>query len=387
MTLTLDAPDDIEIEFEVHHQHGAKNTAREQLGSKPRTVYGPQKVRYPYYDFGPLLSRNAVYNFAVGGRGIGKTYGAKKLAIRAWIRSRDQFIYLRRHVEELKSRDQFFADIQHEFPEWEFRANGNQFEAAPVSTAEDKKRKWETMGYIIALSRGQQNKSIPYPLVKLIIFDEFILEKGLTHYIPDEATVMQNFYSTVDRGQDKTRVIFVANAVSMMNPYFIEYGIAPDEKVEFKTYAKNPLSGQPFICAHFPKSEEFAAMFFQTRFGQFIKDSDYAKYAVGNEFRDNRTDLVRPKNPRAKHQFNLLTKFGWISVWHDLVQNQFYVSRTLPANQREFTLVPEQMTKDRMLLFHNDDIVKRMRTGYRMARMEFDSPQAENIFLDVLNKR
>ena len=30
-----------------------------------------------YYSFNKVLSRNAVYNFILGARGLGKTYGAK----------------------------------------------------------------------------------------------------------------------------------------------------------------------------------------------------------------------------------------------------------------------------------------------------------------------
>ena len=48
-----------------------------------------------FYNFGPILSRNAVFNFCVGGRGIGKTYGATKLGIKNYLKDEQQFIYLR----------------------------------------------------------------------------------------------------------------------------------------------------------------------------------------------------------------------------------------------------------------------------------------------------
>jgi hypothetical protein len=63
------------------------------------------------------------------------------------------------------------------------------------------------------------------------------------------------------------------------------------------------------------------------------------------------------------------------------------VGRALPANQLTFTMVPEKMSKEKMLLFYEDDIVKRMRTAYRTGRMVFDSPQAENVFLDLFNRK
>ena len=53
-----------------------------------------------YYDYGPVLSRNAVFNMIMGARGLGKTYGAKKLVIKEFINHGNQFIYLRRYKEE-----------------------------------------------------------------------------------------------------------------------------------------------------------------------------------------------------------------------------------------------------------------------------------------------
>jgi hypothetical protein len=233
-----------------------------------------------------------------------------------------------------------------------------------------------------ALSTAQKKKSTPYPLVTKIIFDEFILEEGFQHYIPSEAKVMQNFYSTVDRGQDKTKVLFLANAVSMMNPYFIEWGLAPTEKTHpFQKYKKG------FICTHFPRSDEFAAEFRKTRYGEFVADSEWAKYAVGNEFADNRHDLVRPKNPQAKFEFNLETKFGWISVWKDIVNQEFWIGSMLPPNQLTFTMIVGKNTPKIGLLFYNDDIIGKMRTAYRYGRMFFQSPQTELVFIDLMNRR
>ena len=53
-----------------------------------------------YYDYGRVLSYHAPWIFVIGARGLGKTYGAKKLVIGDWIKKRWQFIYLRRTAEE-----------------------------------------------------------------------------------------------------------------------------------------------------------------------------------------------------------------------------------------------------------------------------------------------
>jgi hypothetical protein len=352
-------------------------------------AFTPPKKTHPYYQYGPLLSRNAVYNFLAGARGLGKTFGAKNQVITRALKTigrpdgPDQFIYLRRYEDEMKkSRDTFFDDIAWKFPEWDFRVFGNTFQLAPVSTRGAKKREWTIIGHAAILSKSQQLKSVAYPRVKWIIFDEFIIEKGVVRYLPNEATVFNNFYSTVDRYQDKTRVLFLANAVSIDNPYFLEYDILPTtEDQEFIVLHDG------FIVVHFPNAEDFTLSVQQTRFGKFISGTEYAKYAVLNEFGDNNLDLVRPKNPNAKHMFNLETKNGWMSLWEDVAAREFYAYSKLPSGQRSFTLIPEHATDERHLVFRNEPLIERLLAAYRAKRITFDSPHTFNRFVELFKKQ
>ena len=54
-----------------------------------------------YYDISDTLTHNALYNFIIGERGCGKTYSSKKFAIRRFLKTGEQFIYLRRYKSEL----------------------------------------------------------------------------------------------------------------------------------------------------------------------------------------------------------------------------------------------------------------------------------------------
>lgn len=338
-------------------------------------------MRHPYYKYDKVCSYNGTYNFVVGARGFGKTYGAKLKALKAAIYKQDQFIYLRRYKPELQAaRNTFFADILDKFPNWDFRVNGNEAQTAPAKTRADKKRVWRTIGYFIALSTAQSQKSVSFPRVKTIIFDEFIIEKGLTHYLPDESNVFNNFYSTVDRGTDKTTVWFLANSVSIMNPYFLAYEIAPDSGDEIITKHDN------FIVCHFPESEAFSTSIYETKFGKFIKGTEYADYAVGNTFKDNHEALLNLKPPHAKYLFTLESKLGTFSVWNDSRANEYWVQEKLPKTQVVFTLIPERMREGIVLMTFTDRPLAYLRTAYRQARMAFDSPKTRNAFVDVFKR-
>lgn len=340
-----------------------------------------------FYDFSKLLSYNAVYNFAVGGRGIGKTYGAKKKvtrdAIKSSIENGDQFIYLRRYKKELQvSRDTFFADYAHEFPDYDFRIHSYFAQAAPVSTRDDKKREWFTIGYFIALSVAQSYKSVAFPRVKIIIYDEFIIEKGAIHYLPDEATVFNNFFSTVDRYKDKTRVFFLANSVMITNPYFIEYDIDPnkcDKNGIIKLF-------DGFILVHIIDSEQFSNEVYETRFGKFIRGTDYGNYAVGNEFVDNNDLLLADKPSSAVYTLTLETHGATFSIWYDASESLYYCDLKRPGNEIIFTMVPERMGEDKTLVTFSDKSISRLRTAYRHGKMRFKKPAIRNAFMETFKR-
>ena len=80
-----------------------------------------------YYDYSKILSYKAVFNFIIGARGCGKSYGAKKMLIKKFIKTGQQFIYLRRFKIELQKVSTWFDDVSAEFPDHEFKVKGKTF--------------------------------------------------------------------------------------------------------------------------------------------------------------------------------------------------------------------------------------------------------------------
>lgn len=344
-----------------------------------------------FYNFNRLNSFNASYNYAVGGRGIGKTYGMQKQMIKQAIRTHiengpglcDQFIYLRRYKEELKlAKDTFFAAVQSEFPAWDFRVNGFHAEMSPASERQIKKRSWWEIGYFIELSRAQQYKSVAFPRVKTICYDEFILEKSTVHYLPNEATIFNNFFSTVDRYKDKTRAYFLANSVRIENPYFVEYGIDPD-KADKDGFLK--VSGNFMVC-HFISSLAFENEVYKTKFGQFIKGSEYADYAVGNQFGDNHKSMIGAKDARARYMFSLQLSNITISIWYNLMTGQYFAQKRRPKVENIITIYPELMSENKTLMRISDPLMTKLRSAFQRDRMRFKETSSRNAFLELFRK-
>jgi hypothetical protein len=349
------------------------------------TVAAPKKLSY--YSYSRIDSYNATYNGIIGGRGLGKTFGCKRKVLRAAIKRGDQFILLRRYKEELsEARSTFFADIAHEFPDYDFRAHGKFAQMSPAlkdgEQVKDKDREWQTIGYFLALSTGQRYKGSAFPRVTTIIFDEFLIEKGNIQYLRGEVTAFNNLYSTIDRWNDRTKVFFLANSVQIMNPYFIAWGILTDDVKEVPEFV---VRKNGFIAFHFPDSEQFKSEVFETKFGQFIKDTEYADYAVGNEFSDNHGLLIGRKTSDAAYRFTLETGNGTYSVWAD--GNGYYIQGKRPKGQETlFTLLPQKVTEDKMLMVFSDTPLSILRTCWRQGKVVFDTPATRNTFAEIFTR-
>lgn len=339
------------------------------------------KVTHPYYSFDKIYSFNATYMFVNGGRGLGKTYGAKRKAIRAAIDKGEEFIYLRRYKSEMSARNTFFADIAHEFPDYDFRVDGIKAEYSPATYRDEKKRPWTVMGYFAALSVGQTMKGMSFPKVTLIIYDEYIIEKGALHYLPDESNVFNNFYSTVDRWKDKTRVLFLANSVSIMNPYFTAYAIRPDKGEEFQKLYNG------FIAVHFADSSEFASSVYQTKFGQFIKGTSYADYSVGNDFSDANDKLLDFKDEQARYAYTLETPQGAFSVWVNSISGKWYVQAKRPRKEVLYVSEAYMMEEGKILMQNTDKLMQYLRSAFKRGMMYFDTPTTRNLFVDMSQRR
>lgn len=341
--------------------------------SKPRK-------QHPWYNYDKVLSYNAVINFIVGVRGNGKTYGAKKYALRRWVKHREQFVLLRRFGTELDTRHTFFADIAHEFPDYDFRVYGKEAQAAHVETRDDKKRRWETIGFFVALSAQQKLKGTSYHRVTTIIFDEFILEKGFLRELPNEVQAFLNFYSTVDRNQDKTRAFLLANAISIESKYFRHWKIVPDELPEISLHADG------LVLAHFIDSGEFSESVGQTRFGKLVEGTEFAQMAMHNKFKDAHKELVEQKPATAKYFYTLETKEGTFSVWVDNPSGMMFAQQKRPGNEKLLTLVAENMAPNKKLMTHTSNTISALRTAFRQGRLMFDSASTRNAYLEVFPK-
>jgi hypothetical protein len=337
-----------------------------------------------YYDGHDILSVNAMWNFILGARGLGKTYWALRFVIRKYINNGEQFIYLRRTEEEVKKvRTKLFDDMKTVFPAYAFRVEGMDLQICRNPKASKKEIVWENMGAIMALSTSGGLKSIPYPHVNWILFEEIFPNKGGQGYLPNETEQFQELYSTIDRWHDRVRLIALSNAVSLSNPYFAIYGLeVENQRTTVRKYANG------YIAVEMADYKGFSSKVKETRFGQFISNQEYAKYAMDNQFKDAGDNMLRPlSRSDDSYSFTIQSEMGDFRIWshQDMVSMESYytLSAKHPKNERWRTTMATNVTEDMPLISKRDDILKRLTAAYRGGRLFFESATMKSMFINM----
>jgi hypothetical protein len=328
-----------------------------------------------YYDPSRILSYNTPWAFVTGARGRGKTYAFKKRVIKKAIEHGDEFIYLRRFKGEAATFKTFFDDVRWEFPGVVLSVKGK---IAYIGSGKGA----QPIGQVVYLSAAQMLKSVSLKKVKHIIFDEFILEKGATHYLPDEASIFEGLYSTVDRWDDRVRVYFLANAFSLTNPYYVKYGIVPSDEFIVEPGADR------FWAVHTDRSEEFAQQVSKTRFGAFLRrqDDENSRYMIDSTFRDGGVEMVEAKPPSAIYSLSIVGGSRPLSLWLGRDLAVWYVTEGLPRNPNRFTLMPSNVDEVTRLLTPRDSYLKNIRAAYASGRVRFDKLTTRNLFIKEVYK-
>lgn len=330
-----------------------------------------------YYDLQPVLSYNALINFIVGERGVGKTYSCKKFCIKDFLKNGNQFVYLRRYETELKeSCDGFFDGLlkNHEF-------EGHEFKVVKKKKTTMLMCDNDIMGFGMTLSTASQLKSKEFPDVKNLIYDEFIIDKGVYHYLQNEVHTFLDICETLFRLRD-FRAFLLGNAINRANPFFNYFQIDMPYNTEIKTYK----DGAILICCI--KNEAYREVKKNTRFGRLIDGTEYGKYAIDNQWLYENKTFLGKRPEKAKFYFTL--KFGNDSygIWSDYNSSKIYISGSYdPSCPIIFTLNPNDHNENtRLVSFRRSDFFKNLLEHYRMGLLYFESQKIKTALLPVFNQ-
>lgn len=327
-----------------------------------------------YLNVEKILSYNMPFNFVVGGRGTGKTYGALKTAYEL-----DKRIMLMRRTQaqcDLINKPEFnpFKTICRDIGKEIYVKSISKYNAAIYENKGDDLDD-RLLGYTCALSTISNMRGFDSSDVTLLIYDEFIPEKHERN-LKNEGSAFLNAYETINRnrelvGVDPLQVLCLANAFNIANPIFLELGLVG-------ICEKMTLNGQEFYIdknkgillvmlskSIISKEKSNTALY-------KITSGSYSEMALKNDFSYNDNSGIKS---RPLKEYKLLCTVGEINIYKHKSKREYYISEhktgTAPVYKSDEIGLKKYVKNFGMLLY----------SAYMRDHVIFESMLAKSLFL------
>lgn len=331
-----------------------------------------------YYSFDKLMSYNFLMAFCLGERGTGKTFGSKCLVLKKFLKSGEQFIYLRRYKTEL---DTALATFWNDLQENGFFEDYN-LEVKKSKMLTEFKCDGKVCGYAVPLSTANILKSTAFPLVKTIIFDEYMLDNsGTYHYLKNEVTMMLDVIETVGRLRD-IQVIFLGNNTSFYgNPYTAYFNLELPYDSEFKTFKDGA------IVVNYIKNLKYREAKQKSRFGKLIAGTEYGKYAIDNESLRDNFNFIAKKPNNAEFMGVLVVNGVYIGMWNGRDGCMYLSGKHDPNTINKFACDYTDHTENTVFLNARENYYLRLCVKcYKQGLLKFENQKIKSLIVPLLNK-
>ena len=284
-----------------------------------------------YLNIRGILSYKCTFNFIVGGRATGKTYGALSTVLDDNIK----FMLMR--------RTQAQADLinKPDFSPFKPVCDDKHIEitTAPVSKYNAKFIKDEAViGYTCALSTIANMRGFDASDVKLLIYDEFIPERH-ERPIKSEGSAFLNAYETMNRnrelkGKRPLTVLCLANAFDIANPIFLELGLVGIAEKMKQNGRELYIDREKSILILMPDSRKILKEKNETALYKLTEGSEFSKMALNNEFIYNPTDNIKSLPLK---EFRPVVTVGEITIYKHKSKRLYYVSEHRTGDPPKFS--------------------------------------------------
>ena len=332
-----------------------------------------------YYNYDRLFSYNFLIAFVIGERGVGKSFNAKVAVVNKFLKTGEQFIYIRRYKTELDTAlATFWNDLQ----------DNGYFEDYRLEVRKSKmltefKCNGKVCGYAVPLSTANILKSTAFPKVSTIVFDEFLLDNAGTYrYLKNEVTLALDVYETVFRLRTG-KMIFLGNALNVhASPYFAYWDLElPDNGKEFRTFKDGA------IVVNYIRNLAYREAKKKSRFGKLIDGTEYGKYAIENQVLRENNSFIEKKPANSTFYGSLIINGFVIGIWNGRNGYLYLSEKYDPNSKQKFALDYNDHTEQTVYTTVRENMYMHMCVrGYKQGWLKFESQKIKAIMTPVLNK-
>ena len=312
-------------------------------------------MKTPYYDGSRALSYKRLLTFIIGSRGVGKTYFYKRLLINKALEAKAiKFVWVRRLADDIKAlKHNFFRDIEHLWPQYEFDATTELLRARTKEPNGD----WFTIGQFIPLSLYERYKGNSFHGVEYVIYDEFITQG---RYLTEEVFKFYDLLETIFRDRKNMRAILLANSLSQLNPYVEVFNITIEKETKFKASDRWVIENVD--------AEKWIEYKQETPMGILLEGTDYAAYSMGNQFiLDDTSDIIDKPKGAQTYRHNLILHGMKVGMW--VINGGLWFGEPYESN-RNFTIyLDDARNNEARLMDKSNPVIKFIAKMYKQNRV------------------
>lgn len=337
-----------------------------------------------YYDWVKTLSYDAPITMVIGARGIGKTYGIRKQAIKDFLKNGERFVEICRFREELKIMERnYFDRVGKEFPNYVFKIERDCGYIAEKCD-NPKNQNWDLICYFVAMSSFQIMKKATFNYVKRIIMDECVIERSDKYhrYLPDEWNILTNIISSVSRERpedgNKVRLYLLGNACNIINPYFEHIKMSGTPPRGYSWHNNKT------VLLHYPNDVDYVQGMEKTLAGLMAVDTQTNDVAIKNEFVNPELSMLADKTPYSKYLCTLLYNQRELAIWVDERDGIYYCNGKTPSDSTAVYALTMDEGPNYPVLKKRMPLLQVICDAYRMRICRFSSPLIHGIARDIV---
>lgn len=313
-------------------------------------------------------------------RSAGKTTSFLKKSLEDFNKDKSQIVLMYRYKYELKASADIYKDVLNLYPDL-----GEEMKCVPHADGlyYELFLDNESFGYAVSLANPDALKKYSpiFSKVKQIIFDEFQTETG--KYLPKEIKKFQSTYLTIARGggsqSRKVLVYMLGNMVSIMNPYFIQFGI--HKRVKNNT---NFLRGNGWV-AEFGFNASASNEIKKNGFFKAFENDDYMNYSTEKVYLHDADVFVNKPKGRAKYICTLIHDGVQYGVREYFDEGIVFVSKKPDKSCKQLiTFKASDHNQNTIMLNHYSFLWKNIKDAFNNGYLRFDDLQSKSAIFDIL---
>ena len=296
-----------------------------------------------YLNMQGIFENEYPFNIIIGGRGIGKTYGALKYVKEHNI----PFMFTRRTQQQIDLLKQPafnpYGALNNDM-HWniEVRTIGGKnfgfYEAERNIDSGEYEISGPPIGVAAALSTFSNMRGFDASWIKCWLFDEFIKEPH-EKPIKEEGMAVLNMYESINRnrelkGEQPVKFIAMANSEYVANPLLLELQLATRAATMQRKGAEQYFDKERGIALFLPKQSPISLKKAETALYKLSKHTTFNKMALGNEFNEIDWTLVRPA---SLINYIPLARVGELTIYKHKSDELYYITEHFSGQCPSYT--------------------------------------------------